>query len=41
MILPEYLEKPTYAETDPASRMIEPTGNSGAAAYSSDSATTE
>ena len=40
MTLPEYLVIPIYAETEPTRRPIEPIGNSGTAAYSSDSATT-
>ena len=41
MILLEYLVSTTYAETDDASNIIEPKGNSGTAVYSSDSATSE
>jgi len=40
MNLPEYLVIPIYADTDPASNTKEPIENSGAAAYSSDSAIT-
>ena len=38
MILPEYLTTPIYAENAPPSKTSVPTGNSGTAAYSSDSA---
>ena len=41
MSLPEYLVKRIYEETEDASKTMEPTGNSGTAAYSSDSATSE
>ncbi len=39
MIRPENLVIPMYAETEPIRRPREPIGNSGTAAYSSDSAT--
>ncbi len=41
MRLLEYLERITYTETEDASKIIEPRGNSGTAVYSSDWATTE
>jgi len=38
MILPEYLVIPIYTDNAPTSKTSVPTGNSGTAAYSSDSA---
>ena len=41
MNLPEYLVIPIYADKVPISTSDEPMGNSGTAAYSSDSATSK